>query len=157
MLNCDDLKREFTAEVYEKYQADAYGLTACGVSYDRDKAEERRLKIYLLSNYEDLLQGSANAEIKLIDLPERMAAVDYGNIVNVTIYKTENTVGKYSYEHIQSVASSTWNINHKLGFNPNVTAISNDGHAMIGDIVYIDKNNVQINFSYPLVGRAFLS
>ena len=59
--------------------------------------------------------------------------------------------------YLQSVPASTWAINHRLGFFPNVTTVTSAGDKIEGDIKYLDLDNLTVSFSSPLGGSAYLS
>lgn len=62
-----------------------------------------------------------------------------------------------SYTHIQGVASAVWNINHGLGFFPNVTVVDSTNREVVGDVQYVDANNVTLTFAGAFSGKAYLS
>lgn len=62
-----------------------------------------------------------------------------------------------SYTHTEAVASSSWDISHSLGYFPNVTVIDSSEREVIGDIQYVDSNNIVITFSAAFTGKAYLS
>lgn len=62
-----------------------------------------------------------------------------------------------NYEHNQASVSASWNINHNLGKKPSVTIIDSGGNQVIGDIVYVDDNNVTLNFTAAFSGTATLN
>lgn len=49
---------------------------------------------------------------------------------------------------------ATWSITHNLGEYPNVTVVDQLGEEMFADITHVDENEVQIDFSVPVAGRA---
>ena len=57
----------------------------------------------------------------------------------------------------QETASSTWTLNHGLGYYPNVTIIDSLGRMVIAPISYPDVDTVQITFTAPFSGTAHLS
>lgn len=61
------------------------------------------------------------------------------------------------YTHIQIASSSTWNIEHNLGKFPSVTVIDSAGSLVIGDVCYLDENNIRIEFSSGFSGKALLN
>lgn len=65
--------------------------------------------------------------------------------------------GNITYVHTQSSSASTWNINHNLGYYPNVTIIDSSGRVVEGEIDYVDVNNIQLLFSAAFTGTAYLS
>ena len=67
------------------------------------------------------------------------------------------SVSKVSFRYEQSNQSSVWNINHNLGFNPNITILDYSGNTIESDIVYVNINNVTLTFSSDVSGYAYLS
>lgn len=65
--------------------------------------------------------------------------------------------GPQSYIHDQGAAASTWVIAHNLGFYPNVAVVDSGGNEVEGLVRYIDVNNLEIDFTTPFGGKAFLS
>jgi hypothetical protein len=63
----------------------------------------------------------------------------------------------FSYRHIQSVSSSTWQITHNLGWYPNTTVVDSAGSVVEGEIDYVSENNLILTFSSPFSGIAYLS
>jgi hypothetical protein len=61
------------------------------------------------------------------------------------------------YKHIQSVSSNVWNINHDLYKHPSVTVKDSAGSTVIGEVEYVDLNNITITFSGAFSGEAYLN
>lgn len=62
-----------------------------------------------------------------------------------------------TYVFIQSIPSSIWTINHNLNKAPSVTVIDSAGSMVMGEINYIDMNNITIIFSGAFSGKALLN
>ncbi len=62
-----------------------------------------------------------------------------------------------SYIHNQIVSSTTWTINHNLGFFPAVSVVDSGGNYVIGDVTYVSQNVVTVSFSSSFGGKAYLS
>ena len=62
-----------------------------------------------------------------------------------------------TYLHIQDVASNEWNINHNLNKYPSVTVIDSANNEVVGDVEYIDNNNLIIKFEGSFSGKATLN
>ena len=67
----------------------------------------------------------------------------------------EAGTGSFVYE--QEVPSSTWTINHNLGFFPGVTVVDSGGTDVVGSITYVDEDNLYVTFNAPFGGTAYLS
>ena len=53
--------------------------------------------------------------------------------------------------------ASVWDIEHDLGRFPAVQVVDTGGSVVIGDIQYVDQNNITITFSAPFQGTAYLN
>lgn len=62
-----------------------------------------------------------------------------------------------TYVHTQIAASAVWSIAHGLGTYPSVTVIDSGESVVIGDVQYIDNNNLIITFSAAFGGKAYLN
>ena len=61
------------------------------------------------------------------------------------------------YVHIQGVASEIWSINHNLNRPPSVTVVDSAGQVVLGNVIYIDNNNISVQFSAGFSGKAYLN
>ena len=61
-----------------------------------------------------------------------------------------------AYTHYQTPASSTWTINHNLGFKPVVVVIDSAGTNCEGSISYPNNNTMVITFNSAFEGTAYL-
>lgn len=62
-----------------------------------------------------------------------------------------------TYVHTQGVASSTWTINHNLGFYPGIEVVDSAGTVVIGNYQYVNVNTITATFASPFAGKAYLS
>jgi hypothetical protein len=62
-----------------------------------------------------------------------------------------------AYHHTQSVSSNTWEIEHSLGFYPNITTMDSAGTLVEGELQHLTKYRLRVIFSAPISGQAFLS
>lgn len=63
--------------------------------------------------------------------------------------------GVFQYEQVQS--STVWQVDHNLGYYPNVTTVDSAGTRIEGDVSYPDITTVTVTFSVAIGGRAYLS
>jgi hypothetical protein len=59
-----------------------------------------------------------------------------------------------NYVHLQSIASTTWNIPHNLDKLCSIQIVDNSNNEITGDINWVDKNNVTITFNTAIAGKA---
>ena len=65
--------------------------------------------------------------------------------------------GAPTFVFTQGAAATTWSIQHNLGKFPSVSVINNNNVVINGEVIYIDNNNVQLNFSAGFSGKAYLN
>lgn len=63
--------------------------------------------------------------------------------------------GDLSHTHVQGTPSATWNVTHNLGKNPTVAVVDSLENEVIGDIQYVDSNNLTITFTSTFSGKAY--
>jgi hypothetical protein len=65
--------------------------------------------------------------------------------------------GGSTFTHVQSIASTSWTINHNLGTFPSVTVVDDMGNVIIADVTYVDDNTITISFSAASTGVVYLN
>lgn len=65
--------------------------------------------------------------------------------------------GDKHFLFVQSIASDVWEIKHDLNKYPSVTVVDSADSIVIGDVAYIDENNVRLTFSGAFSGKAYLN
>lgn len=65
--------------------------------------------------------------------------------------------GGSAYEHIQSSAAATWNVNHNLGRLAHVSILETDGTEIEADVAHASINTVVITFPSPHTGTVIVS
>jgi len=73
------------------------------------------------------------------------------------VFAGSSGAGDKHETHEQNVAESTWNIQHNLGKFPSVSVVDSGGSNVEGETIYIDANNIQLLFSAPFTGKAYLN
>ena len=62
-----------------------------------------------------------------------------------------------NFVYVQATSSDIWEITHNLNKYPAVTVVDSGGSVVIGEIVYIDKNNIRITFASAFSGKAYFN
>lgn len=62
-----------------------------------------------------------------------------------------------TYVYSQVVATKTWDIEHNLNKYPSVSVVDSGNNVVVGEVTYIDKNNVRVNFNAAFSGNAYLN
>lgn len=70
---------------------------------------------------------------------------------------TGATSSNVAYHHVQGISSDTWDVTHNLGFYPNVTTMDSGGSIIEGELEHLSAYRIQITFSAPISGNAYLS
>lgn len=61
------------------------------------------------------------------------------------------------YSHTQGIPSSTWTINHNLGYNPAITVVDSAGTVVEGSYEFVNVNTLIATFTSGFSGNAYLS
>lgn len=62
-----------------------------------------------------------------------------------------------TYVYAQSTAAKSWDIEHNLNKYPAVTIVDSGNNVVVGEVTYLDKNNVRVNFNAAFSGNAYLN
>ena len=82
------------------------------------------------------------------------AVAVYPGFVNPNI---NPNVGDKTFVYTQDAPSTLWNVQHNLDKLPSVSVVNNNNVAMYGEVIYIDQNNLQIEFSAGFSGKAYMN
>ena len=108
---------------------------------DSVELEENSEKIY----FDDYLPLKNKPKVNHVELIGDKSLGDFG-IVN-----------DKNYIHLQNTASNTWIINHNLNKYPAIAVVDSAGSEVVGDVEYIDTNNLRIKFKGAFKGKATLN
>lgn len=61
------------------------------------------------------------------------------------------------FEFNQAIASPVWIIDHPLNTYPSVTIVDPNGNILYGDVQYLTRTKIQVTFSAPTSGIAYLN
>lgn len=75
----------------------------------------------------------------------------------ITVSDLPTIVNDKNYIHNQVVASGTWQIQHNLDKFPSVSIVDSGNNLVVGEVKYIDSNNVIITFTSVFSGKAYLN
>lgn len=77
---------------------------------------------------------------------------------NVTIAGMKSVgITDSRYEHTQEFAGKVWEINHNLNKKPSVTVVDSGDNVVIGEVQYVDNNNLTVSFNASFSGKAYLN
>lgn len=93
-----------------------------------------------------------------IDIPTIEKISKISELENDVGYITDGEIPQAAtYVHNQITPLEEWIIAHNLGRYPNTTIIDSAGTVVIGEIWYIDENNIQVSFTSGFSGKAYLN
>ena len=113
--------------------------------------------IYKLDSLnQDLTETSFyNANFTLVQSNGSIAENEY---YGIAIYPVPSaSSGDLNFTYNQIAASASWNITHNLGKNPSVSIVDSGGNWVVGDVLYINNNELTINFNSAFSGTAYLN
>lgn len=62
-----------------------------------------------------------------------------------------------TFNFSQNVPSAVWYVEHNLGKYPSVSVVDSGNNVVIGDVSYVDDNNLKIQFSSAFSGKAYMN
>lgn len=62
-----------------------------------------------------------------------------------------------TFVFVQNVAANSWEIQHNLNKFPSVSIVDSGNNLVLGEIEYIDSNNLKVNFSAIFSGKAYIN
>lgn len=101
-----------------------------------------------LNSHLNVDTGNGNSNIVEINSGGCITRINLNNTVNIR---------NPNYTWIQETPSDTWDIQHVMGFNPNVRIEDVLGNDISGTIDYINTDRLKIYFSSAVAGTAYLS
>ena len=75
----------------------------------------------------------------------------------ITVSDLPTIVNDKNYIHNQVVASGTWQIQHNLDKFPSISVVDSGDNLVVGEVKYIDLNNVLITFTSVFSGKAYFN
>lgn len=83
------------------------------------------------------------------------------NVTNEVTYRTLTELASdgadKTYTHSQGAASTTWNIAHGLNKNVSVMVVDSSNRVIIGQVDYVDANNITVSFNAAFSGAAYIN
>ena len=104
-------------------------------------------------NFLDITIEAVNANGNILEDKFYGVAV-YPGFVNPDIVPN---VGDKTFVYTQSVPSDIWEVEHNLNKFPSVSVVNINNVTMYGEVIYIDENNLQIEFSAGFSGKAYMN
>ena len=102
----------------------------------------------------------ANEFIKLVDTPLSYSGEE-GKVPMVNSTETAiefaTIIQDKHYTHDQGMPSQVWTINHGLNKYPTAAAVDTAQTVVMGQIDYVDLNNITITFNASFSGEAYLN
>lgn len=100
-----------------------------------------------------VVSATSNNYNDLNNKPSINGVILVGNLTSESLGIVEDK----NFVFNQNVASALWIVNHNLNKFPSVSVVDSGNNIVIGEVIYIDENNLQIAFSSPFSGSAYLN
>lgn len=110
----------------------------------------------------------SGSEISEIYSPEAYLAIipSYNELrnrptINGVIVEGDKTSADYfidqTYTYTQNTAAAEWHIIHNLNKRPSVTVVDSAGTIVIGEVRYLNLNEIKVFFTGAFSGKAYLN
>lgn len=108
-----------------------------------------------------LSSTTANIVDTTINLANEKLVADARNyqqiLTNVNIMTNSSSTPDKAFVFEQEEPTNVWLIEHGMEKHPSVSIVDNEGLLIMGDVQYIDTNNVKVTFSTEFAGKAYLN
>jgi hypothetical protein len=146
LINLEKIRKIFNKNVYNRFISETYGINT-------SFCEKEIIENDLLINFTNVYQNTTTAEL---------INVNMNNLAPIVInYITNNVTNNgiiSAYTFTQSLLSSTWTINHNLGYKPSKPLITDENGIEIDGITSNTSTfETIIKFSHPQRGFAYFS
>ena len=155
-------------QIAGKWYFDVRAIPTSATSADDEQIVTKGV-IYFEENVTDSLgqelvysqREYASSFTELNDTPLEYLSSDAGKVLMVNSTSTEvefqEIIQDKHYTHDQGLPSTIWNINHGLNKFPAVVVVDTAGSVVVGQIQYIDLDNITITFNASFSGEAFVN
>jgi hypothetical protein len=103
----------------------------------------------------DTFQGTIVGKITATGKSAYELWLDQGN--TGTVQDFLSSLGDKTFLFKQQISTSVWTITHNLDKYPSVTVVDTGFTVVYGEIEYLSKNQLQITFTDPFSGEAYLN
>ena len=103
----------------------------------------------------DSFQGKIVGKITATGKSAYELWLDQGNVGSVQDFL--GTLTDKNFVHKQTASENVWHIVHNLNKYPSVVVVDTADTVVYGDIQYISLNEIQITFTDPFSGEAYLN
>ena len=145
----DKYNNKFANTMYDKYKSLKFGVASCGYKDDYDLTVMRKE----LTDWQSSGDYSTISEVQTNYKQWLPLSITADDMCYININVTESPGKSFHFSSPQSV----WHITHDLTFTPNVTTTDDFGQVIFGTISYLSNRNINITFSQPVAGWAYLS
>ena len=110
-----------------------------------------------ITEVREIYEGNLIVEITVGNVEGTVLDKINNNISNIPNEGVSASGGDKSYTFNQISPKEVWKIPHGLGKYPSVTVVDSGGNKVVGDVKYIDINNLEISFVGGFSGIAYLN
>lgn len=86
-----------------------------------------------------------------------LAPTEAGTLIQTGLMGPIASGSDRHYRHDQSIAAAVWTIVHTLDKYPSVTIVDSAGDEVEGSVNHISTSTLEVTFSAPFSGRAYLN
>jgi len=94
--------------------------------------------------------GDEDAAARGNHVHPQVAWLDIADRPDLTGSGTDRT-----FRHVQTIATKVWIVSHMLDKYVAVSVVDSSGALVIGDLVYVSRNQIRLTFSAAISGEAY--
>ena len=156
------VEQNFANQAYANFKSLKFGIASCCYTDFQNALLQKELCDWLNSKSDQTVVATEEAGIFVeplakVNAKASMSCPETPSNVCTVLDLKDIIADNNTYTQCFGTASAVWTITHNLGKFPSVTIVDTSNIVVVGQVDYLSSNIVQITFSQPLDGCAFLN
>tara|TARA_R110001592_G_scaffold625_2_gene3283 strand:+ start:1368 stop:1907 length:540 start_codon:yes stop_codon:yes gene_type:complete len=156
------IEQTFANQAYANFKEVKFGITACCFTNFANAVLQKQLCDWLNLKSNKVVVATEDKGVFVeplakINVRDSIACPATPSNVCTVLDLGDLLADEGTFTRCFETAATVWTITHNLGKYPSVTIVDGDSVIVIGQVDYLSTNQVQITFSNPFAGCAFLN
>jgi hypothetical protein len=156
------VEQNFANQAYANFKSLKFGIASCCYTDFQNALLQKELCDWLNSKSDQIVVATEEAGIFVeplakINTSASISCPSTPTNVCTVLDLEEILANDATFTKCFESAAQVWNINHNLGEYPSVTVVDLDNNVVVGEVDYLNTNQIRVSFSRPFAGCAFLN
>lgn len=156
------IEQTFANQAYANFKEVKFGISACCFTDFASAVLQKQLCDWLDSKSDKVVVATEDKGVFVeplakVNLSASVSCPSVPSNVCTVLDLEDILADEGTFTRCFDSAASVWTITHNLGKYPSVTIVDTSSVIVVGEIDYLSTNQVQVTFSRPFAGCAFLN